>query len=80
MSRFAKSRFYYPECPVAFPPNAISELMDGAMVTTAQQHQIIEPGFPAVRPVHDVVALHIPIMATARKLAMPVTGQQRTPS
>ena len=71
--------FLKPKTPVALPLNAIAKLMYGAMVTTAQQHQVIELGFPTVRPMHDVMTLHIAIMATAGKLAMPVTGQQRTP-
>ena len=48
--------------------DAISLLVNGPMVTAAEQNQVVEARFPSIGPVFQVVSLAV-LQATARKLA-----------
>ncbi len=52
--------------------------MDHPMVPAAEQHEVVEPGRPAVSSVLDVMDIAAARVA-ARKSALPVPRQQRPP-
>ena len=71
-------RMMEPEAARTIPLDAESFLVDGAMMTPAEQYEVGECGRAAIGPVDDVVRVAAALL-TARKAAPAVAMLERTP-
>ena len=65
-----------PEFAINGAFNPIAELVHRPVVPAAQEHEVVGPRLTAMRPMFDVVALHVALLRAPGKLAMPIPCHQ----